>query len=111
MQMQGSFVLGRIRCHRRLPSRTIDRASFCGLRRYGYLMQDQYHGRGSSERYEVLHFSRIFGEGCTQVSHPLDESLVRYASLPNKATKVTKPETNALRWQRVWREDIDTPSR
>jgi hypothetical protein len=74
-------------------------------------MQDQYHGRGSSERYEVLHFSRIFGEGCTQVSHPLDESLVRYASLPNKATKVTKPETNALRWQRVWREDIDTPSR
>lgn len=45
----------------------------------------------------------------TQVSCWLGESLVRYASLPNKATEVTKLETSALGWRRVWRERIGTP--
>ena len=45
----------------------------------------------------------------TQVSCWLGESLVRYASLPNKATEVTKLETSALGWRRVWREGIGTP--
>lgn len=112
MQVQGSFFSGRVRCHRRLSPRIIDRASFEHqdvVDTHLDLSQYQYHGHGSSERYEGLHFSRLFDEGGTQVSCWLGESLVRYASLPNKATEVTKLETSALGWRRVWREGIGTP--